>query len=153
MNGQRGKHTDIIEESLSPWSNEEMLRESASSHRRNRNSLLWTRRRQGINLRGQRTRFALFLKILTRRLESCEEFDMLQQVKFIINFYTKRKQSVMRYQEWVNYCLLIDCMERPIRAVVGEQHWIRSHRLMNHYIASKQQAKRARLIRQESPKG
>ena len=80
----------------------------------------------------QRVRFALFLKILLKRLEQENEVEMLTEVK-----------SVVRYCNWQNkmetrgYENLVEAMEVPVRRLVGEIHWIRSHNYMNYYYIRK----------------
>ena len=82
--------------------------------------------------RQQRVRFALFLKILLKRLEQENEVEMLTEVK-----------SVVRYCNWQNkmetrgYENLVEAMEVPVRRLVGEIHWIRSHNYMNYYYIRK----------------
>lgn len=100
-------------------------------------------------LRAQRTRFAIFLKILLRRLaEDPNEAFALRNVKQVIQYHSRQlrsqqlessvssssSSSLLPKGRFRTYCPTVESMEEPIRALVGELHWIRAHKIMRHII-------------------
>jgi hypothetical protein len=87
----------------------------------------------------QRTRFALFLRILLKRLERSGEKDLLQQAKRIVSICNKRHKMGDP-----KFAAFVDSMETALRKLVGEQHWIRCHSYMRYYVLKKQATKQQR---------
>ena len=95
-------------------------------------------------LRKHRRQFAMFLKILLRRLENDpREAFVLQNVKNVIQYHswklkgqrqkeedkneTSSTSSSSSSESTQNICLEVESMEAPIRSFVGEMHWIGAH--------------------------
>ena len=76
----------------------------------------------------QRSRFALFLKILFKRLENAGDTQVQQQAKRAVFVCTRRKKM------GDSSFSLVDTVEDQLRSIVGEEHWIRSHAYMRYYI-------------------
>jgi hypothetical protein len=91
-----------------------------------------------MKLRQHRARFALFLKILKQRLEQSREEKILSELRRIVKFYSQRRNRPTRDHNSEFSCSLIDCMEKPIRAMVGEHQWIRAHFIMLYHISYRQ---------------
>jgi hypothetical protein len=90
-----------------------------------------------VQLRRQRVQFAIFLKVLLQRLEKCDD-EILHKVKQIVRVHSrsKRNLSVATSSVATSRCLMIESMEGPIRAEVGELHWIRTHQAMRQIISA-----------------
>ena len=97
-------------------------------------------------LRKHRRQFAMFLKILLRRLENDpKEAFVLQNVKNVIQYHSWKLKGQRERDEDAssnsssetssssssgstrNICLEVESMEAPIRSFVGEMHWISAH--------------------------
>ena len=80
--------------------------------------------------RSQRLKFALFIKILFKRLEDSGETALRDNAKQILLELTERSKG------GDPACLpLLDKLEIYLRELVGEIHWRRAHGYMRYYIA------------------
>lgn len=80
--------------------------------------------------RDGRVRFALFVKILFKRLEESGEHALWQRAKALLTSVTTRNK-----QGDPGCSPLIDALETKLRAMVGEAQWRRSHLLMRLYMS------------------
>jgi hypothetical protein len=83
----------------------------------------------------QRIRFAIFIKLLLKRLETSDTI-LHEQAKSLVSIClagnrTKGAESVE----------LVECVEIPLRELVGEVHWRRSHAYYTQYELSRSNRK------------
>lgn len=83
-----------------------------------------------LSTRDQRVRFALFVKILFKRLDESGDHILCQKAKRLLLFVTARNK-----QGDPGCSPLTDALESRLRAMVGETHWRRSHLLMRIYLS------------------
>lgn len=80
--------------------------------------------------RDERVRFALFVKILFKRLDESGELTLCHKAKCLLLCVTAR------HRQGDPGCRpLIETLERRLRATVGETHWRRAHLLMRLYLS------------------
>jgi hypothetical protein len=77
----------------------------------------------------ERVRFALFLKILFKRLKDSGEKDLFLKAQALVFFVTSKNRAGDP-----SYRPLMDSLERGLRRMVGEAHWRRAHILMRMYL-------------------
>lgn len=80
--------------------------------------------------RDQRVRFALFVKILFKRLEESGDQALCQKAKRLLLCVTARNK-----QGDPGCSPLMEALEPRLRVMVGETHWRRSHVLMRLYLS------------------
>lgn len=80
--------------------------------------------------RDDRVRFALFVKILFKRLEESGDQALCDKAKRLLASITSRNK-----QGDPGCSPLIEALETRLRAMVGETHWRRSHLLMRVYLS------------------
>ncbi len=83
-----------------------------------------------LTARDQRVRFALFVKILFKRLEESDDQFLCQKAKRLLLCVTARNK-----QGDPGCTPLIEALESRLRMMVGETHWRRSHILMRLYLS------------------
>ena len=77
----------------------------------------------------QRARFALFIKILFKHLDKEGEKTLLTEARTVVSTCSMRHR--MRDPKFSS---LIDSVEVPLRELVGEVHWRRSHAYLQHFL-------------------
>jgi hypothetical protein len=75
----------------------------------------------------QRARFAIFIKLLLKRLENSDAM-LHEQAKSMVSFCLARNRT-----KDPNCAELVECVEIPLRELVGEIHWRRSHAYYTQY--------------------
>eukprot|EP00934_Nitzschia_sp_Nitz4_P004974 Nitzschia sp. Nitz4//scaffold66_size103028//50782//51168//NITZ4_004500-RA/size103028-processed-gene-0.7-mRNA-1//1//CDS//3329556356//4964//frame0 len=84
--------------------------------------------------RDQRIRFALFIKILFKRLAKSGDLVLHHKAKVLLyNISARSKQG------GPNSLPLIESLEAELRPLVGERHWRLSHLLMREYLSRNNQ--------------
>jgi hypothetical protein len=88
--------------------------------------------------RNQRLRFALFIKILFKRIEVSGDTILHHRAKHLLTSITRRQSQMGRVPP-DDYIIipLVDSLESQLRDLVGETHWRRAHGYMRFYIARK----------------
>ena len=86
-----------------------------------------------MNARNQRVLFALFIKILLKRLEKYEEPTIHVRARNIVAEWSK-----MSRMGDPKYYPLVDTLEVALRNLVGEVHWRRTHAYMHIYVSQHQ---------------
>lgn len=76
--------------------------------------------------------FALFLKILFTRLQRDGNHLLRDTAKTFVQVCTEQNKK-----SGGNSTSLLESIEGPLREIVGEEYWIRSHQYMQYYIASR----------------
>jgi hypothetical protein len=89
--------------------------------------------------RNQRLRFALFIKILLKRIEVSGDTILHHRVKHLLSSITRRRSQMGRVPP-NDYIMipLVDLLESQLRDLVGEIHWRRAHGYMRFYISRKE---------------
>ena len=83
-------------------------------------------------LQQQRLRFALFLKILFKRLQESDDKLLYVQAKMLVLSCSQRSRMGD-----MQYTPLVDAIEVRLRELVGEVHWRRAHGYMRYFISSR----------------
>ena len=112
-----------------PYHNLQLLRQGASTLSSS-NAIQQQNSSYHLLNRDQRVRFALFVKILFKRLEESGDHVLCQKAKHLLLCITARNK-----QGDPGCTPLMEALEPRLRAMVGETNWRRSHVLMRLYLS------------------
>ena len=101
----------------------------------------------------QRMQFALFIRILFKRLAETGDHSLRKQAQLLVSSSVNQRRRERDSSSRLNQLYLglqhqhspssdmIGSIEVPLRELVGEEHWIRTHAYMRYYLATKDQRK------------
>jgi hypothetical protein len=86
---------------------------------------------QRANIRAQRAKFLLFVKILLRHLRETRNYFLLAKARLLVKEIIHQN----RMPQDPHFGMLMESVEKRLRLLVGEKHWRQAHFLMRYYLA------------------